>query len=197
MHPQVSTRFSFLRDSAEYTLEHFQSIPITIMFDLLHVEDGINLKLYQYMANMNYEIGLFVDHTTKKKFEEGVEDPGFFVDLKNKFKGLFGRDLKFVYVAWTMTLEQTSILEANGLRSVLASFDFADTSYSALDIAEYRAIDVSQRSFIVVPDTHRPSGNSLVKDLVDIFDQAGFEIVPLSECLNVVSDEDDLVKHEL
>lgn len=118
------------------------------------------------------------------------------MDLKNKFRDLFGQDLRFVYAAWTMTSEQTSILRANGLTSVLASFDFADASYAALDVAEYQAVEAGQRSFIVVPDTHRPSGNSLVNDFVDIFDQAGFEIVPLSECLDVIF-EDELVKDEL
>lgn len=166
------------------------------MLDLLHLEEETNVELYQYMARMNHDLGLFVDYTTKRKFEEHLGDPDYFVGLKSKFRSLFEQDLKYVYVAWTMTLEQTRMLRTNGLRSVLASFDFADASYSALDIAEYQAVDVAQRSFIVVPDTHRPSGNSLVNELADIFEHAGFEIVPLSECLDVLS-EDELVRDEL
>lgn len=62
----------FPRDSVEYTLKHFQDIPITVMFDLLHFEDEASVGLYQDMAKMNYDLGLFVDYTTKRKFEEHI-----------------------------------------------------------------------------------------------------------------------------
>ena len=174
-------------DSARYTLKHFKDIPITIMFNLMHFQDESKIKLYQHMSKMGHEVGLFVDHPVRNKFEDDLRDPVFLTSLKKKFKKLFWQDLKFVYAAWTLTSEQTRILEANGLRSVLASFDFSDSSFSAIEIAEHHAIDLTQRSFIVVPDTHRPGGNSLVTDLVEVFDAAGFDAVTLSECYGVAS----------
>jgi hypothetical protein len=173
------------QDSARYTLKHFKDIPITIMFNLIHFKDESKIKLHQHMSRMGHEVGLFVDHPGRDRFEDDLRDAVFLASLKKKFKKLFWQDLKFVYAAWTLTSEQTRILQANGLRSVLASFDFSDASFSALDIAEYHASDPNQRSFIVVPDTHRPDGNSLVSDLAEIFDTAGFDAVTLSECYDV------------
>ena len=170
-------------DSVRYALKHFKDIPITIMFDLVHLGGGSNARWYQYMSKMNYDIGLFVDYTGRGRFEDDLHDPAFLGDLRGKFRRLFNQDLKFVYAAWTLTAEQTRILEAAGMRSVLASFDFTDTSLSALDIAEHQAVDPAQRSFILVPDVHRPAGNPLVNNLAGIFYEAGFDIVPLSECL--------------
>lgn len=181
------------QDSANYILKYLKHTPITIMFDLLYFEDGSNVELYEYMARMGYDIGLFVDYTRRKMFEDNLDDPVFLTDLKDKFKKLFKQDLKFVYAAWTMTLKQSRALRANGLRSVLASFDFADAAFSALEIAKYRATARTQRSFIVVPDAHRPFGNSLVKNLGEIFEKAGFKIVPLSKCLNATLDDAPLI----
>lgn len=181
------------QDSADYLLKHFKRIPITIMFDLMSFEDESKIELYRHMAWKGYDIGLFVDHNRRKVLEDGMDDPVYLKDLKNKFKKLFKQDLQFVYAAWTMTLKQSNTLRTNGLKTVLASFDFADTAYTALDIAEHHATARAQRSFIVVPDTHRHLGDSLVSDFVEIFKGAGFKIVPLSQCLNAALKNDHLI----
>ena len=95
------------QDSANYLLKHFRDIPITIMFDLMFFEDESKIELYRHMAWKGYDIGLFVDHTRRKVFEDGMDDPVYLKDLKNKFKKSFKQDLQFVYAAWTMTLEQS------------------------------------------------------------------------------------------
>ena len=64
----------------------------------------------------------------------------------------------------------------------MASFDFADTAYTALDIAEYHAMARTQRSFIIVPDTHRHLGNSLVNDFVEYLRK---RVLKLFHCRNV------------